>query len=222
MSKTIKILVQSILMLGLIFSGNSMADELDVDQLMQEFEKRLQVGQEKYEQLKPELKSALDAKSKELSSSMDTAFEQSLTQLETLGEQYEAASKASSEKLRTFMESDDVTEFKNFLSGLDEDAIRERRDKLVAEFVEILALTTDQIEAIKPLLSQKLENLGAILSQYLHDSKDNFEQFRLEFEAETQNNIEQFKALLNPEQFEKYENGLNGIEEAIRNDVFEA
>ena len=85
-----------------------------------------------------------------------------------------------------------------------------------------MALTTDQIEAIKPLLSEKLENLGAILRGYLTDSKNNFEQFRLEFEAETQKNIEQFKALLNPEQFEKYEDGLNSIEEAIRNDVFEA
>ena len=222
MSKTIKILVQTILMLGLTFPASGIADELDVDQLMQELEKQLQVGQEKYERLKPELKSALDAKSRELSASMDTAFEQSLTQLETLGEQYEAASKASSEKLRDFLESDDVTEFKDFLSGLDEDAIRERRDKLVAEFVEILALTTEQIEAIKPLLSEKLESLGAILRGYLTDSKNNFEQFRLEFEAETQKNIEQFKALLNPEQFEKYEDGLNSIEEAIRNDVFEA
>ncbi len=222
MSIIIKILVQTVLMLGLTFPGSAIADELDVDQLMKALEKQLQIGQEQYEQLKPELKSALEAKNKELSASMDTAFDQGLTQLEKLGEQYEAASKVSSEKLQAFLESDDVTKFKDFLSALDEDAIREGRDKLVVGFVEILALTTDQIEAIKPLLSEKLENLGAILSRYLHDSKNNFEQFRLEFEAETEKNIQQFKQLLNPEQFQKYEDGLDSIEETIRNDVFEA
>ncbi len=222
MSKTIKILVQTLLMLGLALPASLMADELDVDQLMKELEKQLQIGQEKYERLKPELKSALEAKSEELSASMDTAFDRGLTELEKLGEQYEAASKASSEKLQEFLESDEATEFKGFLSSLDEDAIREGRDKLVAEFIEIMALTTDQIESIKPLLSEKLASLGAILKRYLHDSKNNFEQFRQEFEAETQKNVEQFKQLLNPEQFKKYEDGLNSIEETIRNDVFEA
>jgi len=205
----------------LLMPVTSMSDELDVDQLMKDLEKQLQISREKYETLKPEFESALEAKSKELSSSLDTALDQGLAGLEKMGEQYEAASKASSEKLNEFMESDEVEKYREFLSGLDEEAIRQGRDQLVAKFIETLQLTADQVEAIKPLLSEKLERIGAILNNYLDENKSDFQQFRAEFEAEVRKNIKQFKEALNPEQFEKYEDQLNLIEETIRNDVFE-
>ncbi len=220
-SKILQAIQLTLLSVLMLMPLTSMSDELDVDQLMKDLEKQLQISREKYETLKPELKSALEAKSKELSSSLDSALDQGLAGLEKMGEQYEAASKASSEKLNEFMESDEVEKYREFLSGLDEEAISEGRDQLVAKFVAILELTADQIDALKPLLSEKLEHLGAILNRYLDENKSDFEQFRAEFEAEVQKNIRQFKEILNPEQFEKYEEQLDSIEETIRNDVFE-
>lgn len=221
MTKILRLLQVTLLSALLIAPVTAMSDELDVDQLMKDLERKLQIGQEKYEQLKPELKSALEAKNKELSSSLDTALDHGLTELEKMSEQYEAASKASSEKLQEFMKRDEVTEFRNFLSGLDEEAIRQGRDQLVTKFIEVLELTADQIEAIKPLLREKLEHLGVVVNRYLNEGKNDFEQFRAEFEAASRKNIEKFKEILTPEQFDKYEEQLNSIEETIRADLVE-
>lgn len=215
--------IQIFALSGLIFLPSiSISSELDVDKLMHEFESQLEISQDKFEKLKPELKSALEAKSRELSTSLDLVLEQGLTELEKMGEKYEAASKESSEKLQEFLDSEDVTEFKEFLSGLDEDAIREARDQLVAEFMQVLQLTADQIEIIKPLIREKLEHLGAILNRYLNEGKHDFEQFRVEFEAESQKGIEQFKAILDDHQQEKFEEQLDSMKESIRTEIFEA
>ncbi len=221
MNKILRPISLTLLSALMLMPLTSMSDELDVEQLMKDLEKQLQISREKYETLKPELESALEAKSKELSSSLDSALDQGLTGLEKMGEQYEAASKASSEKLNEFMESDEVEKYREFLSGLDEEAIHRGRDQLVAKFIEILQLSADQVEAIKPLLGEKLEHLGAMLNRYLDENKSDFEQFRAEFKAEVRKNVKQFKEILNPEQFEKYEEQLNSIEETIKNDVFE-
>ncbi len=221
MPKILRSIPLTLLSVLMLMPLTSMSDELDVEQLMKDLEKQLQIGREKYETLKPELESALEAKSKELSSSLDSALDQGLAGLEKMGEQYDAASKASSEKLNDLMESDEVEKYREFLSGLDEDAIRRGRDQLVVKFIEVLQLSADQVEAIKPLLGEKLEHLGAILNRYLDENKSDFEQFRAEFKAEARKNIKQFKEILNPEQFEKYEEQLNSIEETIKNDVFE-
>ncbi|MCP4009674.1 MAG: hypothetical protein GY726_09180 [Proteobacteria bacterium] len=221
MNKILRSIPLTLLSVLMLMPLTSKSDELDVEQLMKELENQLQISREKYETLKPELESALEAKSKELSSSLDSALDQGLAGLEKMGEQYDAASKASSEKLNEIMESDEVEKYRDFLSGLDEEAIRRGRDQLVVKFIEVLQLSADQVEAIKPLLGEKLEHLGAILNRYLDENKSDFEQFRAEFKAEVRKNVKQFKEILNPEQFEKYEEQLNSIEETIKNDVFE-
>ena len=199
----------------------SNADELDVEQLMNDLEKQLQVSQEKYQQLKPELESALQAKTREFSSSLDAALERGVAGLAEVGEQYEAASKASSEKLQELMESDEAKQFRAFLAGLDEQALSEGRDKLVAEFIALLELSSEQLEVLQPLIREKLEQFGVILKRYINEGENNFEQFRVEFEAEALKNIEQFKQWLNPEQFKKYEDQINKIEKTIETDLVE-
>lgn len=209
------------LALCLLFPLTASASESDVNQMLEALEKQLALSQEKYEALKPELKSELEQKSRELSRSLDSALDQGLTELEKLGEEYEAASRASSEKFRQLLESDQVTELKGYLSGLDKEAINEARDQLVTEFAEMLELTATQLEVLKPLLKEKLEHLGAILKRYLEQGKHDYEQFRVEFEAERQAGAEQFRAILDAQQFEKYETQLESIREAIRTEVFE-
>jgi hypothetical protein len=218
-----KQLGNAILAAGMLFSPLfSMAAELNVDQLLGELESQMKIGKDRLEKLKPELKSTLEAKSQELSSSLDSVLDQGLTELEKMGAKYEAASEEYSEELRQLLNSDEVDELKTFLSGLDKQAIGEARDQLVAEFIEVLNLTAAQIEKIKPLLKEKLEELGTVLRAYLGESKAEFEQFRVEFEAKSKKNSEQFKAILDAEQFKKFEGQLKSIEESIRSNVFEA
>jgi len=220
MFKIVPVLRRAVVIMLLCVPAAAMSAELDVDKLMQELEGQLKISQDKLEELKPELKSALEDKSRELSSSLDSALDQGLTELEKLGEQYEAASKASSDKLQDILDSEEVKEFKSFLSGLDEQAIRDARDELVAEFVDVLELSADQIEMFKPLLREKLEKLGAILKRYLNEGKNDYEQFRAEFEAELQKNIDKFKSILDSEQEKKLEDQMDSIEKSIATEVF--
>ena len=197
------------------------ADELDVDQLMSALEDQLQLSRERYEALKPKLRNELEQKSRELSRSLDSALDRGLTELERLEQEYDKASQASSEKLREFLESDEVTELKAYLAGLDRQAIEQARDELVAEFVRVLELSAEQIEAMKPLLRDKLEQLGAIIKRYLDKGKSDFEQFRVEFEAESRRDSQQLREILDDRQIEQFEMQLESIKQAVRAEVFE-
>ncbi len=222
MSKNITSLRILLVSALLLMPVSSMSSELDVDKLLGELEGQLQVSKDRLTTLEPELRATLEEKSDELSSSLDSALDQGLAELGKMEKKYAAASAEASEKLRDMLESDEVTELKSFLSGLDENAIREARDQLVAEFMEVLQLTAAQIEAIKPLLLEKLEQLSAILKKHLNQGKDDFEQFRVEFEAESQKGIEQFEAILDSEQVEKFETTLESIKQSINTEVFGA
>ena len=218
----IRSLCHAMLALGLLlYPLFSVGDELNVDPLMGKLERQIKIAKDRFKTLRPELKATLEEKSQVLSESLDSALDQGLTELEKMGAKYQAASEASSEKLRDLLESDEVSELKTFLSGLDKQAISKARDQLVAEFMEVLGLSAAQIKEITPLLKEKLEALGAILQGYLGESKADFEQFRVEFEAEGKKNSEQFKAILDTEQFEKFEVQLKAIEASIRSKVFE-
>ena len=197
------------------------AQETSVEQLLESLEKQMQLSQERYEAIKPELKKELEQKSREFSRSMDTALAQGLTELERLSKEYEAASQASAEKLQQFLQSEEVTEFREYLAGLDREAIEQARDELVAEFVRLLELSADQLEALKPLIREKLQNLEDLLRRYMDQGKQDFEQFRVEFEAERERNAAAFAEVLDAQQLEKFETALDSIRETIRTEAFE-
>ena len=138
-----------------------------------------------------------------------------------MGREYEAASQVSSEKLQALLESEEMIELKEYLAGLDREAIARARDELVAEFARGLELSAAQLNALKPLLEEKLQNLGNILKRYLDQGRSDYEQFRVAFEAERQQNAEAIREILDSQQVQKFEAELDSIRESIRRDVFE-
>lgn len=217
--------IASVLLLGLavtLGTSSAAAEEMNVDSLLDSLEQQLQLSQERYEALKPELRAQLEQKSRELSRTLDTALEQGLNELEKLGQEYEAASRASSEKLREYLESEEMVELKEYLAGLDRQALEQARDELVADFARLLELSTEQLEALKPLLLEKLEKLGDILRRYVDQGRDDFEQFRVEFEAERERNSEAIREILDSRQMQTFEAALDSMREAIRTEIFEA
>lgn len=206
---------------SLLLPVSAYADEVDIDRMLQEMEAQLQISQERFEAMRPKLRSALEEKSKELSRTFDSALEQGLIELEQMGNRYSQATSEAADRLDELMRSDEVNKLRTYLSELDEDAIREARDQMVEEFIEVLQLTADQIEAMKPIIREKLEILGEILERYVNAGKSGYEQFRSEFEAETRRGIKEVESILNPEQVEVFEEQLESIGSAIQADVFE-
>ena len=205
----------------LLLPGFAYGEQSDVDAMLQEMEKQLQISKDRFEAMRPELRSALESKSEALSKEFDAALTQGLIELEQMGNSYSEATSAAEARLDELMRSDEMNELRSYLSQLDEDALREARDQMVQQFIEVLQLTGEQIAAMKPIIEEKLENLGKILESYKKAGKSSLEQFRKEFEAETRDGIEQVETILNPEQMEEFERQLDAIQEAIQSQVLE-
>ncbi len=193
--------------------------ELDVDELLKDLEDRLDVAKDRMEYVQPKLRDALEDKNSELKSSMDEAMERGLVELENMGEKYSKATEEAGDKLRDVLESDEVEQLKSFLAELDEDAIREARDRLSEQLTELLELSKDQIDDIKPLLSEMLEDLGKVLHNHMKDAESSFEKFRDDFEKEGKKRRERFEEILDSDQIRKFEDQIESFKESVRNEL---
>ena len=210
-----------LLSVSLMLPVAAYCEQSDVDTMLQEMEKQLQISKDRFEAMRPELRSALESKSEALSKDFDAALAQGLIELEKMGNSYSEATSEAAARLDELMRSEEMDELRSYLSQLDEEAIRKARDQMVQQFIDVLQLTGEQIAAMKPILEDKLENLGRILERYKDAGKSGLEQFRKEFEAETQNGIDHVERILSPPQMEKFEQQLDAIQDTIQTQVLE-
>ena len=91
------------------------------------------MSKEKYEQMKPELEQALEQKSRELKVTINEQVEEGFVELESMSKKLDAASVEARSNLEKALNSEQVQELKTFLASIDEEAIREAREKLLNE-----------------------------------------------------------------------------------------
>ena len=150
--------------------------EFDADKMLSELEQQLALSSDKLSSLKP----AIDAKSAELKKSINATVEQGFMEFGALTQQLDAASKEAETRLEAALSSDEVKQVKEYLSGIDRDAIASIRDQLVAELEKFLKLTENQVAKLKPMLEDAFNQLGAMLDNLAQEGTRSLEKFQME------------------------------------------
>ncbi len=178
------------------------AKKFDSEKMIAELEKQIELSKEKWEQLKP----VLDEKSKDIAKGLHESIDQGYAELDKLTDQFESMSKDAEQKLKTILSSEEAQKLRDFLAKVDEDAIREARDKVVADLTELLQLTEEQATKIRPILEETVAEFNMMLKEAAQQGTKNWSEFVQEFEQITKDLYDKVRDTLNDEQMERLEN----------------
>lgn len=213
----VRILILSFLVCLLPFSIASGAEEeFDSDKMMSELESQLKLSSEELSKLKP----MIDAKSKELKESMHGAIDNGFVQLDELTKSLDAVSKDAQQKVEDFLNSEEMKKLKDYLSKIDEDAVREVKDKLIAELTAVLELTEEQVIKLKPILEDSLTQLSEILGELTKEGSRSWEEFKRQYELLGKELKEKLQGTLDKEQMKRLDKYHEEKKEKIKTTLF--
>ena len=133
---------------------------------------------------------------------------------------FESAADEAVGQLRDVLSSDQVQELKTFLAGIDVQAIEEVRNELVDELTRLLELTGEQIESLRPMISEELAKRGELLSRFTADAGESFETFKQDYEALAEQTRIRLNEVLDSEQLKILQQHQDELGERIRSKLF--
>ncbi len=209
-------------MIALLISASVQAGESEFDpaKMMSDLEKQLRMTQEQYEKAKPELEKAMREKSRELKESINKQVDEGFLQLEEMSREMSAASDRLKKDLEQTLNSQQVQDLKAYLEQLDKKAVEDASRKLLDELAQVLALTASQVEELKPVLRNYLDQASALLQQFARDSSRTFEEYRQEYEALGRELRERLGDTLDSEQLDTLDRQMDEIKQKVEDQVF--
>ena len=219
---TVTSIVMASAMAALLVTAPLHADEADFDpaKMLSDLEQQLRMTREQYEKARPEMEKAMQEKSRELKASIDRQVDEGYLQLEAMSKEMSQASERLRKDLEQSLNSEQAQELKAYLEGLDRQAVEDATRKLLDELTVLLALTASQIEELKPVLRDYLDQAGTLLQEFIRDSSRTFEEYRLEYEAAASELRDRLKGTLDSMQMEKLDRRLDEIKEKVHDQVF--
>lgn len=142
------------------FAGDS-GRVFDSEKMIAELEKKLELSREQWKKLKP----VIAQKSKELQESMHDSVDKGVLQLEELSKELKAMSENAEMKVKEMLSSEEARKLREYMGKIDEDAVKEARDRMVADLTALLELTEEQAAKIKPVLEDSMIRLSALFSE---------------------------------------------------------
>lgn len=212
------IIIASLAFINLAVTCFAADENFDSEKMMSELEKQLELSNEQMSKLKP----AIDAKSKELKKSMHDAIDQGFVELEELAEKLDTVSKEAEQKVKEFLNSEEMARLKEYLNRVDEQAIREVKEKLIAELTAVLDLTQEQVLKLKPILEDSLTQISQLLNKLASEGSSSWEKFKQQYEELVRELRDKLEGTLNQEQMDRFEKYNEEKEEKIRTELFMA
>ncbi len=148
----------------LLIGGAGFAAEnetFNTEKMISDLNDKIELSKEQWEKLKP----VLGEKSEELKKSINEHVDKGYIQMEEMSRKLKGVSEDTEKKLETFLNSEEMQKLKNYLNELDEEAIKEAKDRLVAEFSEILVLTEEQVDKLKPVLEDSMSQMSEMIQE---------------------------------------------------------
>ncbi len=196
----IKLFFKVIITVALLTSSASAADKtFDSEQILSDLESALELSSEKMSRLKP----AIDAKSAELKKSMHESVDKGFVQLDEMAEKLDSVSKDAERKAGEILNSEEMNKLKDYLSKIDKKAIKEMKDKAVADLSAVLELTEAQVVKLKPILEDGYIQLGEIFSGLAKEGNKSWEGFKQQYEQLSKDLKEKLQDTLDNRQMEK-------------------
>ena len=210
-------IVLGVLMLFAVpVSADSHVEGFDSEKMISELEKQMELSREEWEKLKP----VLEEKSREMKKSMHDSIDKGYAELEKLSKQLEAMSKDAELKAKEMLSSEEAQKIREYLSSIDQDAIRTAQEKMVEELTELLELTEQQIAKVKPVLEESIARLSVMLQDLANESSRNWEQFRQQFDQLTSELLDKLDKTLDNDQMERLEEFNEEQKELIQKTLF--
>lgn len=213
-----------LLLLSLILMPSASANnkDFDTEKMLSDLQQQLRLSKEKYEQMKPELEQTLEQKSRELKSTINEQVEEGFVELESMSKKLDAASAEARSHLEKALNSEQAQELKTFLASIDEDAIREAREKLLTKLTNQLELTAEQLEKLKPILRDYMVQASELLKQISKDSSDAFKEYSKKYEMLAKDAEASMKGILDSEQMAKLKQQIEDVRQKVNEKVFAA
>ena len=218
--KKLNIFLFLLLSLFLFSSVSADSKDFDSEKMLSDLEQQLQLSREKYEQMKPELEQALEQKSRELKATINETVEEGFVELESMSKKLGAASVEAKSNLEKALNSEQVQELKAFLASIDEEAIRDAREKLLNELTKQLELTAEQLEKLKPILRDYMVQASELLKQVSKDSTDAFNEYSEKYQLLAKDAEARMKDILDSEQMNKLKQQIEDVRNKVNEKVF--
>lgn len=196
--------------------GNDTDKKFDSRKMMSELESQLKITDEELSRLEP----TIDEKSSELKKSIHETVNKGFIHLDELKEQLNNVSRKAAEKVGEFLQSEEMEKVKNYLRKIDEQAIKEAKDRLEEELTNVLELTEEQMAELKPLLDESLIQLSALLNQLAKEGRNGWEEFKHQYELLVKELRDKLQETLDSDQLDRYDKYNEEKKEKIRTDLF--
>lgn len=193
-------------------------DKFSTETILKQLEEKLQLSSEQLAQLKP----VIEAKSVELKKTIAQSIDKGFVQADKLAEQLDAASKASEQKAKQLLNSDEYKKFKDYLTSIDRQAIDETRSQIADELSAALKLTKEQAAKLQPVLEKSAEDLGQMISDIKSVSISSWGEFKKRYEELTDNLRSTLEQTLDSKQMEGLEQYSKEKMDKILEGLFEA
>lgn len=190
--------------LFLLISNVGLAAEnetFNTEKMISDLNDKIELSKEQWEKLKP----VLDEKSDELKKSIDEYVDKGYIQMEKMSGKLEEVSKDTEKKLEAFLNSEEMQKLKNYLNELDEDAIKEAKDRLVAELSEILALTEEQFSKLRPVMEDSMSQMSEMIEDLADKGGSGWEEFKKQYKTLTDDLKKKLQDTLDKQQMERFE-----------------
>ena len=182
--------------------GYTAEDEtFSTEKMITDLNDKIELSKEQWEELKP----VLGEKSDELKKSINEYVDKGYIQMEEMSEKLKGVSEDTEKKLEAFLNSEEMQKLKNYLNELDEDAIKEAKNRMVAELSEILALTEEQVSKLKPVLEDSMSQMSEIIEDLADTGSNGWEEFKKQYKKLTDDLKKKLEDTLDKRQMERFE-----------------
>jgi hypothetical protein len=176
-------------------------ETFNTEKMISDLNDKIELSKEQWEKLKP----VLDEKSDELKRSIDEYVDKGYIHMDEMSGKLKEVSKDTEKKLEAFLNSEEMQKLKNYLNELDEEAIKEAKDRLVAEFSEILVLTEEQVDKLKPVLEDSMSQMSEMIQELADRGSSGWEEFKKQYKALTEELKKKLEDTLDKQQMERFE-----------------
>ena len=159
-------------------TGLSAADseEFNSEKIISEMEKQLDLSREKWEQLKP----VIEKKSKEMSEGLKESVDKGYAELDRLTKKFDSMSKEAEEKVRDVLSSEEAMKLREELAKIDKEAIDQVKEKMVTELNELLVLSEEQAQKLKPVLEDSFNKFSGKIQEVVREGAQDWNEFKQE------------------------------------------
>ena len=184
-----------------VASQGAESEEFNSEKIISEMERQMDLTREKWEQLKP----VIEEKSKEMSEGLKESVDKGYAELEKLTKKFDSMSRDAEQKVKDILSSEDAMKLREELAKVDREAIDKAKEKMIADLNELLALTEEQAQKLKPVLEDSFDQLADKIQELAKEGSRDWNEFKQDFEKLTKDLYDKVQETLDDEQLEKLE-----------------